>query len=66
MTTISIEIALAANNTCNDFAGLAASETEGAQWSREFHRAPGSDLAHIAIHGGVIEVGTTEAAQAGT
>lgn len=64
VTTISIKIARAANDTYNDFAELAASETEGAQWSREFRRAPGSDLAHIAIHGGGIEVGTTEAAQA--
>ncbi|MEV6839948.1 poly-gamma-glutamate hydrolase family protein [Streptomyces sp. NPDC051133] len=54
----------AAHDTYDDFAELAAHETEGVDWTRELRPAPGSDLAHIAIHGGGIEVGTTEAANA--
>ncbi|MEU5683634.1 hypothetical protein DEJ48_36880 [Streptomyces venezuelae] len=51
-------------DTYKNFADLTANETEGIHWSREAHRVPASDLSHIAIHGGGIEVGTTEAARA--
>ncbi|MEV0445524.1 poly-gamma-glutamate hydrolase family protein [Streptomyces spectabilis] len=51
-------------DTYKNFADLAAHETEGVDWSREVHRVPDSDLAHLAVHGGGIEVGTTEAARA--
>ncbi|MDN3023944.1 poly-gamma-glutamate hydrolase family protein [Streptomyces sp. S.PB5] len=51
-------------DTYDNFAELAAHETEGVAWARELRPAPGSDLAHIAVHGGGIEVGTTEAANA--
>ncbi|WP_037685950.1 poly-gamma-glutamate hydrolase family protein [Streptomyces aureocirculatus] len=51
-------------DTYKNFADLAAHESEGIDWSREVLRVPASDLSHIAIHGGGIEVGTTEAARA--
>ncbi|MGW2877040.1 poly-gamma-glutamate hydrolase family protein [Streptomyces sp. NPDC001233] len=55
----------AARDTYNNFTELAAHEREGVDWVTELRPAAGSDLAHIAIHGGGIEVGTTEAARAG-
>ncbi|ANP56921.1 hypothetical protein AVL59_32075 [Streptomyces griseochromogenes] len=55
---------MTASDTYSNFADLAAHEEEGVHWSRECRRVPGSDLAHIAIHGGNIEAGTTEAALA--
>ncbi|GHE11437.1 poly-gamma-glutamate hydrolase family protein [Streptomyces alanosinicus] len=54
----------AARDVYDNFAELASREREGVDWAIELCRAPGSDLAHIAIHGGGIEVGTTEAARA--
>jgi phage replication-related protein YjqB (UPF0714/DUF867 family) len=47
------------------FDELAANEPEGVTWSREWWFNDISDVAHIAIHGGGIEQGTTEAARAG-
>ncbi|MER6543135.1 poly-gamma-glutamate hydrolase family protein [Streptomyces sp. NPDC001250] len=65
MTTGSIHNAApTASDTYSNFADLAAHEDEGLHWTRECRRVPGSDLAHIAIHGGHIEAGTTEAALA--
>ncbi|QVQ52296.1 poly-gamma-glutamate hydrolase family protein [Spiractinospora alimapuensis] len=57
-----------AEDTYANYAELAAHETEGVDYRRTT-RAGGTDLAHIAIHGGRIEPPTTEladhAAQAG-
>ncbi|MGB8946501.1 MAG: poly-gamma-glutamate hydrolase family protein [Streptomyces sp.] len=50
-------------DTYKSFAELAAHETEGVDWSREAHRVPESDMVHLAVHGGGIEVGTTEVAR---
>jgi phage replication-related protein YjqB (UPF0714/DUF867 family) len=47
------------------FAEMAANEPEGKAWTREWWFNDDSDLSHIAIHGGGIEQGTTEAARAG-
>ncbi|MFE4869444.1 poly-gamma-glutamate hydrolase family protein [Streptomyces sp. NPDC056682] len=57
-------LARARRDTYYNFAELAAHEADGLDWTRELRRAPDSDLAHIAIHGGGIEAGTTEAADA--
>lgn len=66
MTTSSSRRTLlaAGGDKYSNFAELAAHEAEGIHWTREIRRVPDSDLAHIAIHGGGIEVGTTEAARA--
>jgi phage replication-related protein YjqB (UPF0714/DUF867 family) len=46
-----------------DFAALDHATTEGVDYRRELRRT-GSGLAHIAVHGGGIEAGTAEAADA--
>lgn len=46
-----------------DFAALARCAAEGVDFRRELRRA-GSGVAHIAVHGGGIEPGTAEAADA--
>ncbi|MBE2999525.1 poly-gamma-glutamate hydrolase family protein [Nocardiopsis sp. HNM0947] len=51
----------AAEDTYADYAELAANEVEGTDYQR-ITRAGGTDVAHIAIHGGLIEHPTSELA----
>ncbi|MBY8883593.1 poly-gamma-glutamate hydrolase family protein [Streptomyces sp. PTM05] len=51
-----------ASPTC--WADLAARRAEGVEFRRVWRSAPGSTLLHLAIHGGGIEPGTTELADA--
>ncbi|WP_369355704.1 poly-gamma-glutamate hydrolase family protein [Streptomyces sp. cg2] len=52
----------ASSDTYRNYADLAAHETEGVDYLRTVHRGT-TGVAHIAIHGGKIEAGTTELAR---
>ncbi|SEG88192.1 Phage-related replication protein YjqB, UPF0714/DUF867 family [Nonomuraea solani] len=59
---MSVAFAPAADDTYKDYADLAASEVEGVDYRISTRRPTGSEVSHIAIHGGAIEGGTSQLA----